>query len=316
MDILTEKPSHSDLPDCYAINLSELSAISVTGEENRKYLHSQLTCDVNNLPNNGFTYGAHCDAKGKVHAVFRLVANHDTLWLIQPKSTLTDSLNNLKKFGVFSKVTIAPVDEYQFIAVAGEQATSHLSQHFNQLPDNLTPVVHDENKIIIYIEGQQPRYIIACPSTEKTALVESLKLPVYTNEIWWLLEILEGIPVLNEQAIGEFVPQMLNVDKIHGISFTKGCYLGQETVARMQYLGKNKRAMYCLIGTGDSQQTDVLEYAIGDNWRRAGQILHDYCADNGIHYCQAVLANDLTPETTLRFKQQDDSTLTIQALPY
>lgn len=125
---------------------------------------------------------------------------------------------------------------------------------------------------------------------------------------------------MNEQSANQYVPQMLNVQAINGISFTKGCYLGQETVARMQYLGRNKRALFTLTGQVDEKlSTDsVIERQLGENWRKAGIILHSYHADDHSVYIQAILASDINETSHLRLKINDEyfATLKIQSLPY
>ncbi len=125
---------------------------------------------------------------------------------------------------------------------------------------------------------------------------------------------------MNETITGEYVPQMLNVQAINGISFTKGCYLGQETVARMQYLGRNKRALFTLKTTLKAPLTDstIIELQLGENWRRAGNVLSYYQSDNGETYLQAVLASDINDDSTLRLKinDQQSTELLLSPLPY
>ena len=109
---------------------------------------------------------------------------------------------------------------------------------------------------------------------------------------------------------------MLNLQAINGISFTKGCYLGQETVARMQYLGKNKRALFALTGKDmEASVGDIIEKKLGENWRKAGDVLATYQASNQQSYIQGVLANDIDETTEFRIKTQT-SNLALLPLPY
>ena len=262
--------------------------------------------------------GAHCDAKGKVYAIFRLINRDDALLLLQPKSSLSASLAALKKFGVFAKVDIVEASELSFFALAGEAALSHLQDCFTRIPDSLNPVVQSNSTTLVYIAGKQARYLLIDTTTVLADIVQKMQLPIYASDVWNLLEISEGFPQLNDASSGEYVPQMLNLQAIHGISFTKGCYLGQETVARMQYLGKNKRALFSLTTTGEQPlpNDDAIEKQLGDNWRKAGDILAVYQASNGQCYIQAVLGSDVDETTHLRMKSQPESTVVIQALPY
>jgi len=319
-------PSVNQLPDTFLIALESISAIALKGEDQTKYLQGQVTCDVNAASENTLLVGAHCNAKGKVFSVFRLINRNSEHLLIQPKVSLNNSITELKKFGVFAKVEITQTDELSFFALAGKNATAHIQSAFKQTPDSMTPVIISGTTTLVYIAGKQARYLLIDQSKKLAALIAQFDLPTYSSAVWDLLEIIEGFPQLSNATSTEYVPQMLNLQAIHGISFTKGCYLGQETVARMQYLGKNKRALFSLAVSLDASLTlnanqaisanDVIEKQLGENWRKAGDILTSYQADNGECYLQAVLANDVDKNTSLRIKEQTNTTVVVQTLPY
>jgi folate-binding protein YgfZ len=316
MSIENALPSYQQLPDTFAMKLDSLSAISLQGEEQSKYLQGQVTCDVDALAEQKLLTGAHCNAKGKVFSAFRLINRADAHWLIQAKSSIEQSLAELKKFGVFAKVEIKEVSDSVFYALAGVDAAATVSQHFGQVPDMLTPVITVNGATLIYLAGKIARYIIIDNIERAETHLAQLDINVYPHAVWQLLEINEGFPTLSTNAIGEYVPQMLNLQAIGGISFTKGCYLGQETVARMQYLGKNKRALFALSGqTEGCNAGDSIEKQLGENWRIAGTALTSYQADNGETYIQAVLANDVSRDTALHIKGQQ-SGLNLITLPY
>lgn len=313
----TTCPSVEELPDNYLIALTNCSAISLTGEEQSSYLQGQVTCDVNSLEQSLLLHGAHCNAKGKVFSCFRLFNRNNTHLLFQPKSTIDSSINELKKFGVFAKVDITECENLAFFALVGAQAVEILKSKFGQTPDGLSPVVQYESTTIVYISGATDRYLLIDEIAKIDELVGSFKLPIFSQPVWNLLEILEGIPCLTEKTNGEFVPQMLNMQAIKGISFTKGCYLGQETVARMQYLGKNKKALFALSGSLSNKITQLtIEKQLGDNWRKAGDIIAVYQSDNGNCTVQAVLANDIDASTKLRLKGEESGELVLCPLPY
>lgn len=317
MNIMNDNlPSYNQLPDLFAISLNSVSAISLSGEEQAKYLQGQVTCDVNNLAQEKLLTGAHCNAKGKVFSAFRLIERNKEYLLIQPSSSIAQSLSELQKFGVFAKVEISQASDLNFLAIAGNNASAKMAELFEQVPDTLTPVVESDSTTLIYIAGKINRYLIIADDERLANISATFDFPVFHDKVWQLLEITEGFPMLSEQNIAEYVPQMLNLQAINGISFTKGCYLGQETVARMQYLGKNKRALYSLIGkTSNVTAGDIIEKKIGDNWRKAGDVLSVYQASNEQTNIQAILANDVEPSTELRIKEQV-SKLTITPLPY
>jgi len=311
-------PSLEQLPSTYLVSLSHYSAISLIGAEQNNYLQGQVTCDVNDTNEHSLLVGAHCDAKGKVFSAFRLINRNNAHLLIQPQSSLTASIAELKKFGVFAKVEITQTSELSFYALVGEQASELLQTNFSQVPDSLTPVVHSDGTSIVYVAGQQTRYLLIAENENLTEKLNNFNLNTYSTPVWNLLEITEGFVQLSEQTSGEYVPQMLNLQAINGISFTKGCYLGQETVARMQYLGKNKRALFSLTANTKTplSSDDVIEKQLGDNWRKAGDILACYQSDDGHCHFQAVLANDVDKTTLLRLKSQPEIKVTLQPLPY
>jgi len=314
----TNLPSLEELPNTFLVSLENYSAISLKGEEQTSYLQGQVTCDVNSSNDNNLLVGAHCNAKGKVFSVFRLINRNSAHLLIQPKASICGSISELKKFGVFAKVDITPTDELSFIALVGEQAATILQDNFNQIPDILTPIVQSDTTTLVYIAGKQARYLLIDENQVLDNIVNKFNLPIYHSSAWSLLEINEGFPQLSSKSSGEYVPQMLNLQAINGISFTKGCYLGQETVARMQYLGKNKRALFSLKThlTQPLEDDDIIEKQLGDNWRKAGDILTKYQSDDGHCFLQAVLNNDLEDSTVLRIKSQPESRVTVQTLPY
>ena len=309
-------PSYNELPEVFAINLDNISAITLTGEEQIKYLQGQVTCDVESLAQEKLLNGAHCNAKGKVFSAFRLLERQGKFLLLQPNSSIEQSLAELKKFGVFAKVNIEQDTELAYLAIAGEQAAIKMTELFQQVPNEITPVIQENNATLVYLAGKINRYIIIDNADKLTEMSAAFSFPIYNNALWTLLEISAGFPILSQQYIAEYVPQMLNLQAINGISFTKGCYLGQETVARMQYLGKNKRALFTLTGKDMVVNTgDIIEKKLGENWRKAGDVLAVYQASNMQSYIQGVLANDIDEATELRIKTQT-SNLTLLPLPY
>ncbi|WP_440874395.1 tRNA-modifying protein YgfZ [Thalassotalea sp. PLHSN55] len=320
MTLITQQslPAFNQLPQTYAIALEQFSAISLSGEDKTSYLQGQVTCDVTALNEQQLAHGAHCNAKGKVFSVFRLINRDDSHLLMQHQASLDASLAELQKFGVFSKVTIEKTSQLSFAALAGTNASEYLLKTFNITPDNLSPVVQADSTTLVYIAGQTPRYLLIDSAEKINQHLTSFALPVYPQQVWQLLEITEGFPNLSSPSIDEYVPQMLNVHAIHGISFNKGCYLGQETVARMQYLGKNKRALFALTGAGDvaPEAGGNIEIQLGENWRKGGDIIQSYQADSGEIYLQAVLANDVDTQSNLRVKGNESVTLQLIELPY
>ena len=134
---------------------------------------------------------------------------------------------------------------------------------------------------------------------------------------WLCADIQEGLPSLSAETQNEFIPQALNLQAIEqAISFTKGCYIGQETVARAKYRGANKRAMYVLSGetTVTPKIGSEIEMQLETAWRKTGTIVSAVNFD-GVLWLQVVMNNDLEEGTHFRLPE-DGTVLKIEPLPY
>ena len=285
--------------------LARLGVIRLTGIERVKYLQGQVTCDVQALSAGQHSLGAHCDAKGKVWCVFRLLVLDDALLLLTEQSLLPRTLTELKKYGVFAKVEIQDASaEYQLIGVAGSGSDAWMQQHHGV--SDTAPLTAG-----MAVRLDADRWLLLSQATL------ACELPEQPESDWWGLEMLAGLPHLNAEHQGEFIPQMLNLQALGGICFTKGCYMGQETVARAKYRGANHRGLFILQGRASQplQVTDALEIALGEQWKRSGQILDLWQRDEQV-LLTAVLPLDTEPEARFRCKDQPDSALQLRPLPY
>ncbi|MDF2177989.1 tRNA-modifying protein YgfZ [Aliiglaciecola sp. CAU 1673] len=309
------------LPQDFVCPLPQLGLVSVSGTDKITYLQSQLTQDLTRYfsePASAQTaLACHCDAKGKIWAVYRLVAWQESLLLLADKSALPRSLAELKKYGVFSKVDIAMQSALEAFGGQGPRLQAWIIDQFDKLPDAQTPVVSQDKGVAIYLPAPSPRYLLLL--TEKCAieLKQQLEPLLASANLWTLLDIRACEPVICESTQAEFIPQMLNMHVLDAISFKKGCYMGQEVVARAKYLGRNKRAAFVLgaetllkLAPGE-----LLESRAGDNWRPGGTVLS--CATwKEQTWLIAVLANDTPAGEQLRSKSYPETLLEVQPLPY
>ena len=300
------------LPPLMLANLSHLGLIKVVGEQGRSFIHGQVTTDISSLATDQWRWGAHCDPKGKMLASFRTFAIQDALFMLMPKDAIEVDLPQLQKYAVFSKATLSNASaEWTLLGVAGEQASQFVNKHFGDIQQELTLI---ENGAIL---KDTERFILVLTPDAAAALVAQSELSVFDASAWQALEIAAGYPNLAASHASQYVPQMCNLQAVNGISFNKGCYMGQETIARMKYRGGNKRALYILRGHTNLQITlaSGLEIAMEDSFRRGGQIIEFVQRGNQV-LLTAVLPNDTANDTQLRFADDEQSHLTIQALPY
>ncbi|MGY3977408.1 tRNA-modifying protein YgfZ [Aeromonas mytilicola] len=283
--------------------LTDLAITRLTGNDRVKYLQGQVTCDVNALQPGQSTLGGHCDPKGKLWSDFRLLCLDESLLLLTKPSVLARQLPELKKFAVFAKVEIGEF-QGQVVGLAGQGSDAWIAAQYGLQETGLV-----EGGMAVRVEAD--RWLLASESPL------ALGLPAGDEALWWGLDIKAGIPHLEAVHQGEYIPQMLNLQALEGISFTKGCYMGQEIVARAKYRGANNRALFVLAGqaSGPVASGDTLEIQLGDNWRRSGMVLNVWQQDGQL-WLTAVLPKDTEADARFRLKQEEGSRLALQPLPY
>ena len=285
--------------------LARLGIIRLSGAERAKYLQGQVSCDVQALQVGQQCLGAHCDAKGKMWSSFRLLVLEEALLLLTEKSLLPRSLAELKKYGVFARVEIQDAsNEYQLVGLAGTGSDDWMLQQHGLTESGL---LTNGTAVRIGLD----RWLLLSHSDLDTGLAQR------DEADWWGMEILAGLPHMSAKHQGEYIPQMVNLHALGGISFSKGCYMGQETIARAKYRGANNRGLFILQGQTKHplQVADTLEVALGEQWRRSGQVLDCWQEDDQV-LLTAVLPLDTEPQARFRCKDHPDSSLFLLPLPY
>lgn len=212
-------------------NIIHFSTLLVSGSDAASFLQGQLTCDIARITDQP-SFGAYCDHRGRMIANFMIKKNVDHFYLILPSSMLDIVEEQLKKFAIFSKVTISQ-DETQ----------------------DLTTIEH--NKLIL---------------------------------------IKQGIAFLYPETSLLFTPQMISWEKHGGVSFTKGCYVGQEVVARTQHLGKLKRHMHHLTIIPNNTTTPTPGDDLTNDRHEPIGIICDTTVDNNTLQLLAVIQDDALKE--------------------
>jgi tRNA-modifying protein YgfZ len=215
--------------------------LRISGKDAAKFLQGQMTLNINDIRESQGGFGAFCNPKGRVITTFLLVKHNDGFLVIMPTELQASVKKRLQMYILRSDVQISECsDEYCLIGV-------------RYLDDSII------SNAPLFTANQQENGIIAIslPKNRNLVIAETEKSFSYWSErvskqqfqpgnsdVWRYLDIISGIPWINTQTSEEFIPQMLNLDKLGGISFNKGCYTGQEIVARTHYLGKAKREMF------------------------------------------------------------------------
>ncbi|RYA57708.1 tRNA-modifying protein YgfZ, partial [Enterobacter cloacae complex sp. 2DZ2F16B1] len=168
--------------------------------------------------------------------VFR--RNEGFAW-IERRSLRDAQLTELKKYAVFSKVTIAADDESVLLGVAGFQARAALTPLFNELPNADKQVVSEGATSVLWFEHPAERFLLVTDVATATRITDALRGEAQLNnsQQWLALNIEAGLPVIDSANSAQFIPQATNLQALGGISFKKGCYTGQEMVARAKFRG-------------------------------------------------------------------------------
>ena len=230
-------------------DLSHLGLLEISGVDAVTFLQGQVTNDVKLLTGNNAHYSAYCTPKGRVLALFLTFAHFDHIHLQFNRELLEPIMKRLKMYVMRAKVEIKDVsDEIVKFGLNGSEAASMLASLFSKIPTHDYEFVTLENGAILKLPtmNNNQRFEIFANKTNAAIILDALKAKakIVEKPYWNWLEIQAGIPDVTAKTQEQFVPQMLNLDILNGINFKKGCYTGQEIVARTHYLGAVKRRTY------------------------------------------------------------------------
>ncbi|WP_367680253.1 tRNA-modifying protein YgfZ [Candidatus Fukatsuia anoeciicola] len=315
-----QKPQISSQLPLTLISLDDWGLITVKGPDRVKYLQGQITVDVAAMAAKQHIIAAHCNAKGKMWSSLRLFHRREELVFIERRSVLNNQLIELKKYAIFSKVILDIDNNAELLGVAGLTAREALTDIFSELPTVDYPVIQQGMTTILYFAQPIERFLLVTDTIQKEQLIMKFNpMTQFNNSKQWLaLDIEAGFPLIDTETSALFIPQETNIQALGGISFTKGCYIGQEIVARTKYHGTNKRTLYWLAGNANRVPVagENLEWQLGLYWRKTGIILSALQLNDNTLWIQAVLNNNLTKDTVLRVQGDSSSMLKIQDLPY
>jgi folate-binding protein YgfZ len=213
--------------------IAHLAVLTVSGTEAGQFLQGQITCNVQDVTATQSSLGAMCNPKGRAITTFLLTKSDDDFLLVLPKELLETVKKRLSMYVLRSKVTLT-------------DSTDSLCLLGLTLPSNEAFLATHSEDDIVRINMGNRCLVITHVNNAMSLWSEYVAHGFQASDSlqWQTLDILRGIPWLTPETSEEFIPQMLNLDKLGGISLTKGCYTGQEIVARTHYLGKAKRALF------------------------------------------------------------------------
>lgn len=233
--------------DDVLVELSELSLIRAHGADALGFLNGQLSNDLRRLDDAHSQLSSYNSPKGRMLAVFRVFRRGEDYLLQLPAALAEEILKRLRMYVMRSKVTLEIADhELQRIGISGPRAEQLVREAIGAAPADSDGCIARSEVTALRLPGPLPRFELIAPTPDAMTLWKRLASGVRRtgSPVWRWLDIQAGVPNVFPGTVEEFVPQMANLELLGGVDFKKGCYPGQEIVARMQYLGRLKQRMY------------------------------------------------------------------------
>jgi tRNA-modifying protein YgfZ len=296
-----------------AAELSRLGMLEVTGDDARAFLQAQLTSEIARLPPRQARYAGWCSAKGRLLASF-LVVPHGESFLLQVARDLAPAVaKRLAMFVLRSKVRISDAsDAWVQLGVWGSAAEAQLAGLGMTSPSGELGV--SETQIGLAVRIAERRCLLVVPTARRAAI--DAQMAVGSEQAWALEEIRAGRALITQATQDQFVPQMLDFELHGAVDFDKGCYPGQEVVARAQYRGQLKRRMVLArVGAQARPGDDV--HAADLPGQAAGLVVNAAPApDGGCELLAVVPIASVAQRSSLRLGSPEGPQLEILALPY
>ncbi|HEY8038028.1 MAG TPA: folate-binding protein [Methylobacter sp.] len=307
-DIVFPSPEHEDSQRIYPV--AHLGVLTIAGKDAAKFLQGQITCNINDITDIKSSLGAMCNPKGRAITTFLLIKNADAFLMILPKELLVSVKKRLQMYVLRSDVILTDSsNELCLIGLSDSVAQS------DELSEPLFKTNRQQENIVVNFQNRS--LIIAEADNAQKFWTEQVNQGFQPEDSaqWRYLDIISGIPWVSAETSEEFIPQMLNLDKLGGISFNKGCYTGQEIVARTHYLGKAKREMFLAEGA-DIMPPEPNSSVIDDSTGIEQSIGKVLCAQNRKKSCKMLIVLQLsdTNAYSLRLKNHNQDKIALSTV--
>ncbi|WP_198019581.1 folate-binding protein YgfZ [Pseudogulbenkiania sp. MAI-1] len=296
-------------------SMSHFAVIRVSGNDAHSFLQGQLSSDLREVSESHSQYSTYSNAKGRVLGNFLIWQFRGDYFLLLSADIAEALCRRLGMFVLRSQVKLQLVtDQWLLAGVKGKRAEEALKAVFNGVPERPHDVIAGESGGVIRLPAGSLLLFYEKPAA--SAIEQKLASSCYRvdNEAWSLLDIAAGIPWVTAATQEQFVPQMINMDVLGGISFKKGCYPGQEIVARTQYLGKVKRRLFHVELPVEAKPGDAL-YSPATGEQAIGMVVNVGLEENARLVALAV-AQISGWETGLFLEKEHKNALKNLSLPY
>ena len=302
-------------------DLSHRGLLEVRGKDAQSFLQGQFGNDIREVTETRSQLSSYSSPKGRAYAVFRVFLERDAYLLEMNVEPIEPLRKRLSMFVMRAEVVIANAEDSRIrFGLSGPSAEQQLEETLGASPKEINEVLSRNDLSIVRVPTMMhPRFEFAGEIEACRALWNDLNVhsaPV-GPEGWRLLDILAGVPAIYPETSEAFVPQMVNLHALNGISFSKGCYPGQEVVARMHYLGKLKRRMYRLAIEGQEQPVpgSPVFRAGGDPGQPDGEVVDAVLHPDGLYAALAVM-QVAAAEQPLHWGRPDGPVAHVIPLPY
>lgn len=299
----------------YYTQLHHESLLHIRGPDTLTFLQGQTTCDTRELEGARALPGVYCTPKGRVVCDFLLSElGEDHLALRMRQDVVENAAATFGKYIVFSKAELDTDNtQWQMLGVWGIDVRSKLQSLCDAVPDQQYCASRGDNYVLIQIDEKGQQFECYLQAESATDLYSELtsRLTEADETEWQSLQIEQGIGRIEAATIEEFIPQVINYDLTGHISFNKGCYTGQEVVARLHYRGKSKRRMHL---AALPQQAAAGDPIFSDSEHSIGNVVNCAASEGGFN--ALIVATESCLADDLHLESIGGPVLTLKELPY
>lgn len=298
-------------------NITQLSLLRFEGADAQSFLQGQLTNNVAALDDTRSQYAGYCTPKGRLLAAFLMWRRDDAYWMMLPRDLCAPLRKRLSIYILRAKVKAIDVTpQHVLFGISNEGAANAIAALGIAVPAAAHAVAHAPGVTVIKLPID--RYLIVADTSQAGAIQArfAADAPATAQTLWSALDIAAGIPSIVAATQDQFVPQTVNFDRIGALSFDKGCYPGQEIVARTHYLGRVKQRMVRAQLQADQTPAPgdkVYSEAFGE--QACGMIVSVVSTQPGHHELLAVLQIS-SMNRDIRWQARDGPRLQLAPLPY
>ena len=267
-------------------HLSHLSTLSFSGSDVKDFLQGQMTQDINSISDQSYKMTSILNPKGRIIVTGLIKEFKGNIFFIISKDLSEDCVQWLSRYILRSDVKISIEKNYIF-GLNNENQKQLFKYDENQQQLNVSPISMDHSRCILLADDEV---------SLKDKSIESI------NESEWILsDIKRGLPILSKESSEKYIPQMINLDLLEGISFSKGCYTGQEVVARVQHRGKIKQRMFHITTESNKSEIEHQSEIMHEN-SKVGSLVNSIMNKNILHSLAVINIDDSEKKLILKGK--------------